>query len=156
METWRRAGTCLTVRAPRNQANMDRPVRGRRPQHNVRVASSCWDRRSPSERPSMANCCSPSAGLGYSSLQSSFFGLRLLPLVAPAAMAAPTSRGSLSSGIPTASAEFSTCGDGSESMSSASLRYRGTSSTPISTLGGFRKWVFSKCSGLVSRDASSG
>ena len=72
METWRRAGTCLTAQAPRNLANMDRPVQGRRPQHNVRVASSCWDRRSPSERPSMASCCSPSARSGYSSLQSSF------------------------------------------------------------------------------------
>jgi hypothetical protein len=36
-------------------------------------------------------------------------------------MAAPTSRGSLSSGIPTASAEFSTSGNGSESTSSAHL-----------------------------------
>src|SRR6266478_346060 len=77
--------------------------------------------------------------------------LRLPPFAAPAAMAAPTSRGSLSSGIPTASAEFSTCGDGS--TSSASPRYRGTPSTPISTLGGFRKCVFSKYSGLMSRDA---
>ena len=80
--------------------------------------------------------------------------LRLPPFAAPAAMAAPTSMGSLSSGIPTASAEFSTCGDGS--TSSASPRYRGTPSTPISTLGGFRKWVFSKYSGLMFRDASSG
>ena len=84
----------------------------------------------------------------------SYLLLRLPPFVVPAAMAAPTSRGSLSSGIPTASAEFSTWGDGS--TSSASPRYRGTPSTPISTLGGFRKWVFSRYSGLMSRDASSG
>jgi hypothetical protein len=138
---------------------MDRPVRGRRRQHDMRIA---WDRTSPSGRPGMANC-SPSARSVYSSLQSSFLAcvcpcclLRLHLFVAPAAMAANTSRGSLSSGIPTASAEFSTCGDGSESTSSASPRYRGTPSTPISTLGGFRKWVFSKYSGLMSRDASSG
>jgi hypothetical protein len=63
-------GRCLTVRARRNQLNMSRPGRGRRRQHNVRVASSCWDRRSPVGRPSMGNC-SPSARSGYSSLQSS-------------------------------------------------------------------------------------
>lgn len=64
-------GRCSTVRARRNQVNTSRPGRGRRRQRNVRVASSCWDRRSPTGRPSTGNR-SPSARSGYSSLQSSF------------------------------------------------------------------------------------
>jgi hypothetical protein len=64
-------GRCLTVGARRSQVNMSRPGRGRRWQHNARVASSCWDRRSPVGRPSTGNC-SPSARSGYSNLQSSF------------------------------------------------------------------------------------
>lgn len=46
--------------------------------------------------------------------------------------------------------------DGEVSISSASPRYRGSPSTPISTLGGLRKCVLSRYSGLMSSDASSG
>lgn len=46
--------------------------------------------------------------------------------------------------------------EGEESMSSASPRYRGRPSAPISTFGGFLKWVLSRYSGLMSREASSG
>jgi hypothetical protein len=45
---------------------------------------------------------------------------------------------------------------GDVSGSSASPRYRGMPSTPISTFGGFLKWVLSRYSGEISRDASSG
>ena len=45
---------------------------------------------------------------------------------------------------------------GDVSISSASPRYRGIPSTPISTLGGFRKCVLSRYSGEMSREASSG
>jgi hypothetical protein len=72
VETSRRVGRCLTARARRNQVNMSRPGRARRRQHNVRVASSHWDQRSPAARPSTGNCCSPSVRSGYSSLRSSF------------------------------------------------------------------------------------
>jgi hypothetical protein len=46
--------------------------------------------------------------------------------------------------------------EGEDSTSSASPRYLGRPSTPISTLGGLRKWVLSRYSGLMSREASSG
>lgn len=46
--------------------------------------------------------------------------------------------------------------EGDDSTSSASPRYRGRPSTPISTFGGLRKWVLSRYSGLMSREASSG
>jgi len=46
--------------------------------------------------------------------------------------------------------------EGELSISSASPRYLGMPSTPISTLGGFLKWVLSRYSGLISREASSG
>lgn len=47
-------------------------------------------------------------------------------------------------------------GWGLVSMSSASPRYLGRPSMPISTLGAIRKCVRSRYSGLMSREASSG